>query len=129
MHTHDPHILAAMDGQGLKQNGAQQVEQTRKRVEPTAFFYIIFGLVFEALSTSSSESTSPTSSHQSILISALCALKSLVRPEYSGKVLTEPTIFDELISQCYRLAMTEPASVHVELVEMLASLAKAQAPR
>ncbi|KIL59187.1 hypothetical protein M378DRAFT_27111 [Amanita muscaria Koide BX008] len=128
MHANDPYILAAMDGQEVRQNGTQLIEPARKRDEPTAFFYIIFGLVFEALSTSSSDSKYTASSHQSILTSALRTLKSLVKPEYSGVVLAEPTIFDELISQCYRLAMTEPATVLVELLEMLGSLATTQNP-
>ncbi|KAF8630604.1 hypothetical protein AX15_002831 [Amanita polypyramis BW_CC] len=124
MQASDPYILAAMDGQELKQNSS--IEPERNREEPTALFYIIFGLVFEALSISSSESSYTSSSHQLVLISALRALKSLVRPEYSGKVFTEPTIFEELISQCYRLAMTESANVHIDLLEMLASMATAQ---
>ncbi|KAF8727621.1 hypothetical protein AX14_007205 [Amanita brunnescens Koide BX004] len=127
MQAEDPHILAAMDGQQLKQNqSAASVQPTRRREEPTAFFYVLFGLVFEALSTSSSESSYTPSSHQSVLISALRALKSLVRTEYSGNVLSEPTVFDELISQCYRLAMTEPANVHIDLIEMLGSMATVQ---
>lgn len=130
MQAEDSYILAAMDGQEPKQNGSGTlVQPARGREEPTAFFYVLFGLVFEALSTSSSESSHTPSSHQSVLISALRALKSLVRPEYSGNVLAEPTIFDELISQCYRLAMTEPASVHIDLIEMLASMATMQNSR
>ncbi|KAF8630901.1 hypothetical protein AX17_005259 [Amanita inopinata Kibby_2008] len=126
MQAKDPYILAAMDGQELKQNGAESAETKRRRDEPTALFHIIFGLVFEALSTSPSESTYSASSHQSVLNSALRTLMSLVRPEYAGKAIMEPTVFDELISQCYRLAMTESANVHANLLEMLASLAISQ---
>ena len=93
--------------------------------EPTAFFYIIFGLVYEALSTSS-EDSSGGSQRQSNVTPALRALKCLVRPEYSGKAMLEPTIFDEFTSLSYRLAMTEPAVVQVHLVEMLSSFASAQ---
>ncbi|PFH53326.1 hypothetical protein AMATHDRAFT_55203 [Amanita thiersii Skay4041] len=121
METSDPFILAAMDGQESKRNGVI-LETNRRREEPTVFFYIVFGLVFEALTTSSSESSS-SSLHQSVLISALRALKSLVRPEYAGNALTESTIFEELMSQCYRLALTEFASVQSYLLEMFASLA------
>ncbi|KAK2459742.1 hypothetical protein APHAL10511_008243 [Amanita phalloides] len=122
-------LYSAMDGQELKQNDSTtSAKPVRNRDEPTALFYVLFGLVFEALSLSSSESSYTPSSHQLVLISALRALKSLVRPEYSGKVLSEPTIFEELISQCYRLAMTEPANVHIDLLEVLASMATPQGP-
>ncbi|KAG6887575.1 hypothetical protein C0992_011744, partial [Termitomyces sp. T32_za158] len=69
-----------------------------KREEPTAFFYIIFGLVYEALVTSSVDSTSTSSARQSLILSSLQALRCLVRPEYSGNALKEPTIFDEICS-------------------------------
>ena len=130
MQAEDPYILAAMDGQELKQNqSVDSAQPSRRREEPTAFFYVLFGLVFEALSTSLSESSYTPLSHQTILISALRALKSLVRTEYSGNVLSEPTVSDELISQCYRLAMTEPANVHIDLIEMLATMTTMQTPR
>ena len=39
----------------------------------------------------------------------------------------QPTIFDEFISLCYRLAMTETPAVQIQLVEMLAVFANAHA--
>ena len=50
MDAKDPHILAAMDGKEVnKQN--PQVIATTDRKEPTAFFFVIFGLVYEAIAT------------------------------------------------------------------------------
>ena len=45
-----PHILAAMDGKevGDEQKGLISLDQK----EPAAYFYVIFGPVYEALSTS-----------------------------------------------------------------------------
>ncbi|RDB24443.1 HEAT repeat-containing protein 5B [Hypsizygus marmoreus] len=124
MNSGDPHILAAMDGQEF--TASSKPPDVSKREEPTAFFYVIFGLVYEALVTSSADSTSASPSRQSLVIAALQALKCLVRPEYSGKAIKEPTIFDEFISLCYRMAMTESASIQVHLVEMLSTFAAAQ---
>ncbi|TFK38873.1 clathrin-coated vesicle protein [Crucibulum laeve] len=121
MEAGDPHILSAMDGKELNSDVTPLVATDRE--EPTAFFFVLFGLVYEALCTSSTDSTSTTSSRQTIVVSALQALKCLVRPEYSGKAVMEPTIFEEFISLCYRMAMTESAAVQVHLVEMLSVLA------
>jgi hypothetical protein len=40
--------------------------------------------------------------------------------------MMEPTMFDEFISLCYRIAMTESASIQIHLVEMLSVLAASQ---
>ncbi|KAG6906802.1 hypothetical protein DXG01_012050 [Tephrocybe rancida] len=124
MNSADPFILAAMDGQEL--TPPSKPTPTIKREEPTAFFYVVFGLVYEALVTSSADSTSSSSVRRSLVKSALQALKSLVRPEYSGNAIKEPTIFDEFVSLCYRIAMTEPAGVQIHLLDMLSSFASSQ---
>ena len=128
MQAGDPSVLAGMDGYeigtNLKTNGPSSI-----RAEPTMFFFIIFGLVYEALVTSSADSALTTSTRQPTVIAALQALKSLVKPEYSGKALLEPTTFDEFISLCYRIAMTETAVVLVYLIEMLSVFASSHEQR
>lgn len=123
MQANDPHILAAMDGKEVEQGSPKTAIQP-KREEPTAFFFVVFGLVCEALATSSSDSNTASSTRQSAIISAVKALKCLVRPEYSGKAIMESTIFEEFISLCYRLAMTESAAVQIHLVEVLGIFAE-----
>ncbi|KAF9269100.1 clathrin-coated vesicle protein [Marasmius fiardii PR-910] len=124
MRAGDPNVLAAMDGRQLVKD--QLFEASSKtRDEPALFFYVIFGLVYEALSSSTSDSTN-SSSRQASISTALQALKSLVKPEYAGKAILEPTILDEFISVCYRIAMTETASIQVHLVEVLAAFASTQ---
>jgi hypothetical protein len=124
MECGDPHIHAAMDGHEFHA-GTNKPSYLGKREEPTAFFFVIFGLVYEALATSSTESTSPASAQASV-IAALQALKCLVRPEYSGMAIREPTIFEEFISLCYRIAITESARITVHLLEMLSVFATSQ---
>ena len=124
MQAQDPHILAAMDGKEASSLDKDPILSANRK-EPTAFFQVIFGLVYEALTTSSADATS-SSNRQYAVISALQALKCLVRPEYSGNALTEPTIFDEFMSLCYRMGMTEAPAIQVHLVEMLAVFASAQ---
>ena len=128
MQAGDPAILAAMDGRessvDIKNNGPDTVPN-----EPTMFFFVVFGLVYEALAASSAESSLSTSTREPTVIAALQTLKCLVRPEYSGKALLELTTFDELISLCYRMAMTETAPVQIHLVETVAALAASQDQR
>ncbi|KAJ7082373.1 clathrin-coated vesicle protein [Mycena belliarum] len=124
MQANDPHILAAMDGRELADAAAPAKEVRRE--EPTMFFFIVFGLVYEALATASAEASSSTTSRQSTVIAALQTLKCLVRPEYAGKAIMEPAIFDEFISLCYRMAMTETAGIQIHLVEVLTIVAATQ---
>lgn len=121
MQANDPHILAAMDGKEYSE-ASKNLILANDRKEPAAFFFVIFGLVYEALATSSADSTT-TAARQSGVTSALQALKCLVRPEYSGTAIREPTIFEEFISLCYRMGMTESAGIQVHLVQMLAVFA------
>ena len=123
MEANDPHILAAMDGKEVNKHNPIP---TTDRKEPTAFFFIVFGLVYEALATASADASSDG---RSGVISALQALKCLVRPEYAGHAIMEPTIFEEFISLCYRMGMTEAAGIQIHLIEMLAIFAAAQQAR
>ncbi|KAF9444651.1 clathrin-coated vesicle protein [Macrolepiota fuliginosa MF-IS2] len=129
MQAGDRAVLAAMDGQEPTSRVQNGQAMSKPREDPTAFFYVIFGLVYEALSVSSPDSGSSSLDRQTVVVACLEALKALVRPEYAGKAITEPNIFDEFISLSYRMAMTEPAVVQVHLVEMLGVLAATQGPR
>ncbi|KAJ3575515.1 hypothetical protein NP233_g1065 [Leucocoprinus birnbaumii] len=130
MRAGDHAVLAAMDGQEPSQVSPPNGQSKPKsREDPTAFFYILFGLVYEALSTSTPDTSLANSDRQTLVIACLEALKSLVRPEYAGKAIMEPTIFDEFVSLSYRMAMTEPTTVQVHLVEMLGVLAATQGSR
>jgi hypothetical protein len=126
MQSNDPYILAAMDGQEHVPSPAPtSAVPPKRRSEATAFFFILFGLVYDALATASTDATAGAASRETAII-ALEALKSLVRPEYSGKAMLEPTIFEEFCSLCYRMAVTESAVVQIHLVEAIAELAKSQ---
>ncbi|KAL5476373.1 hypothetical protein ACEPAI_3473 [Sanghuangporus weigelae] len=121
----DPHVLAAMDGLESCETNKQPSLIQNSREEPTALFFAIFGLIYEALAASSADATPSPELRQNAVI-ALEALKSLVRPEYAGKALLDPAIFDEFTSLCYRMAMTESAFVQTHLVEAVAAFATSQ---
>ena len=124
METHDPFILGAMEG--MDDVTAASSARRNTGPEPTAMFFVIFGLVYEALSSSApySESTTAASGHMPLI--ALRAMKCLVRREYSGRALLEPTIFDELLNLWYRIAMTEPPALQAQLMDVIRVFATEQ---
>jgi len=122
MKSSDINILAAMDGKEVA------TEPATARSGPSAFFFVVFGLVYEALAQSSTNSASNTS-NEMVTTAALEALESLVKPEYAGDAILDPVIFDEFTSLCYRMAMMETDAVHVPLVRVVASLASTQCSR
>lgn len=124
MDVEESGILNAMDGRE-GESVVTSNDALTKRNEPVVFFFVIFGLVYEALAAPSSDATSPAL-RQRIIVAALQALKSLVNPKYAGNALSEPTTFDELISLFYRIAMTENAIIQVYLIRVATALATSQ---
>lgn len=122
MAASDRFVLAAMNGQ----EADEKSPDVRKPAdEPAMYFYIVFGLVFEALTTNSADASASPTALETVKI-ALSAFTSLVRPEYAGKVILEPSTFDEVSSLAYRLAMTAAPVIQVHLVSAMASLANSQ---
>ena len=117
MEMGDPSIRIALDG------GDPLTEEVAPKMDDNhtaSFFFVIFGLVFEALSTSAPDA-GVQKSYTSII--ALKALKCLVQNQYAGDAFRDIVVFEELVSLFYRMALTEAVVVQVYLVETLASLA------
>jgi hypothetical protein len=125
MRIDDPNVSAAMEGREAVLNGPIE----RSHDQPAAFFFVIFGLVYESLATSSTDLALATSTRQPAVIAALQALKCLIRPDLSGKVMLDSVVFEELLNLCYRLAMTESANIQIHLLEVLTILSTCQIPR
>ncbi|KAG8939338.1 hypothetical protein FRC00_013981, partial [Tulasnella sp. 408] len=119
----DKAVLAAMDGQDASNQATPATAPPKD--EPTAYFFIIFGLVFEALTASSADANATPAALEAA-VTALEALRSLVRPEYAGKAILDPSTFDELSNLFYRMAMTSAPIVQINLIAVLASLASSQ---
>jgi hypothetical protein len=120
MHDGDAHVLTAMDGSETVVNGASQ---SALRAEPTALFFVIFGLAYEALA---SPDTDSGSGQRTISVIALKCLRYLVRPQYSGHALLDQANFDELISLFYRMTITESPIVVMHILEVVSSLVVSQ---
>ncbi|KAL3430373.1 armadillo-type protein [Aspergillus tetrazonus] len=85
------------------------------RDEPVAFFFVLFGLAFEALVDQS------TSAAQRMEI--LQALKRILRPIISGNAIYQDAIFSETMDSLDRLALTEGTAVQNVIVEIARNLA------
>jgi len=120
MHDGDAHVLAALDGSETIVNG---ISQSAPRTEPTALFFVIFGLVYEALASPDTESGSR---HRTVSVIGLKCLKYLVMPQYSGHALLDQANFDELVSLFYRMTITEPPIVVGHILEVISSLVVSQ---
>jgi HEAT repeat-containing protein 5 len=120
MEARDPFILRAMED---ADETATVSTDRSARSEPTAMFFAVFSLAYEALLGSTPYSEPSLAATGSASVIALRTMKSLVRREYSGKALLEPTIFDELLNLWYRMAMTEPPVLQIQLVEVIRAFA------
>ncbi|KAL2871340.1 AP-1 complex accessory protein LAA1 [Aspergillus lucknowensis] len=85
------------------------------RDEPVAFFFVLFGLAFEALVDQS------ISASQRMEI--LQALKRILRPIISGNAIYQDAIFSESMDSFNRLALTEGTAVQNVIVEVARNLA------
>ncbi|KAH9916212.1 clathrin-coated vesicle protein [Fomitopsis serialis] len=121
MEEDEPYIVAAMDGQEGVVAATGRESNDSMREEPAAFFFAVFGLVYEALCTAVPDADAAA---RRVCTIALQALTSLVCPKYCGKVFADPVLFEELVNLFYRMALTEPAVVQVYMVEAVASLAE-----
>lgn len=84
------------------------------RDEPVAFFFVLFGLAFEALVDQS------TSSSQRVEI--LQALKRILRPVISGNAIYQDAIFSETMDNLDRLVFTEGIPIQNVIVEIARNL-------
>ncbi|KAG8693489.1 hypothetical protein FRC08_009083 [Ceratobasidium sp. 394] len=108
---------------GLDPATAATATNKGMRKDPTECFFVILGLVYEALSTVSSDSTA-TPESRAIALTSVQVLAYLIRPEYAGQAVLDPPIFEELIALWYRMSMTEPWEVQAYLVGAVASLVR-----
>jgi len=89
------------------------------RDEPVAFFFVLFGIVFEALVTRSS-SNSSTDSQETLEM--LSALRKILRPSVSGTAVYQDAIFSETMELLDRMVLTGRPNVQATIVEIARDL-------
>ena len=83
--------------------------------EPVAFFFILYGLAFEALVVQARE-------YPSQALSILQALKKILTPAVCGNAIYEDIVFDETTDVLDRLALTSGYETQAVLVEVARNL-------
>lgn len=114
-------VFDALDGKGHPPNAngvSGKGHEMWYRNEPVAFFFVLFGISFEALVRSTSQSNG---SHQRML-DILQAMKKIVSTSVAGLAIYQDHIFSEFMELMDRLAMTEGVEVQMVIVEIARNL-------
>lgn len=88
------------------------------RDEPVAFFFVLFGISFEALTRAAAQ---PSVSRQRLL-DILQVMQKILRPSVAGMAIYQDHIFSELMDALDRLALTEGYDVQTAIVEIARDL-------
>lgn len=118
-------VFDALDGKEIDAtaaNGHHKHSDINYRDEPVAFFFVLFGIAFEALVTrpASDASVSHSQTHD-----ILQALKKILHPSVSGSAIYRDAIFAETMDLLDRLALTEGLDVQLVVVQIARSLCMA----
>ncbi|KAH8894902.1 ARM repeat-containing protein [Thozetella sp. PMI_491] len=116
-------VFDALDGkesQGPSTNGHSKGADINYRDEPVAFFFVLFGLAFEALATKPGQTDSLATQEQNLEI--LRALKKILHPSVSGHAIYREAIFSETMDLVDRMVLTEGLDVQGVIVEIARAL-------
>ncbi|KAB5558698.1 armadillo-type protein [Coniochaeta sp. 2T2.1] len=116
-------VFDALDGkesQGPATNGHSKGADINYRDEPVAFFFVLFGIAFEALAAKPGQTDSLATSEQTLEI--LRALKKILHPSVSGHAIYREAIFSEAMDLLDRLVLTEGLDVQGVIVEIARAL-------
>ena len=88
------------------------------RDEPVAFFFVLFGLAFEALAGRPGD----LQASKEQILEILQALKKILRPAVSGHAIYQEVVFSETMDMLDRLILTEGLNVQSVIVEIARNL-------
>jgi hypothetical protein len=117
-------VFDALDGKETETdtattNGHSKGADINYRDEPVAFFFVLFGIAFEAL-VARPGSDALASKEQTLEI--LQALKKILHPSVSGHAIYREAIFSETMDLLDRLVLTEGLDVQGVIVQIARSL-------
>ena len=115
-------IFDALDGKPgqVAINGTNPVGNSiNYRDEPVAFFFVLFGISFEALVT---RPGSDLQNNKDQTLEILQALRKILRPSVAGHAIYQDVVFSETMELFDRLALTEGLDVQTVIVEITRNL-------
>lgn len=116
-------VFDALDGKttaDAETNGSTRGSDINYRDEPLAFFFVLFGIAFEALAAKPGQTDSLASQEQTLEI--LQALKKILHPSVSGHAIYREAIFSETMDLLDRLVLTDGLDVQGVIVEIARAL-------
>lgn len=115
-------VFDALDGKEIAETSSAAKGAGRDinyRDEPVAFFFVLFGIAFEAL-VAKPGSDGLATKEQTLEI--LQALKKILHPSVSGQAIYKDAIFSETMELLDRLVLTEGLEVQSVIVEIARAL-------
>ncbi|ERS99946.1 hypothetical protein HMPREF1624_03315 [Sporothrix schenckii ATCC 58251] len=111
--------VSLADGGG-RETGKKKGPDINYRDEPVAFFFVLFGIAFEALAARQGHADSLATPGQTLEI--LLALKKILHPSVSGQAIYRDAIFSETMDLLDRQVLTEGLDVQGVIVEIARAL-------
>ncbi|KAF2878530.1 armadillo-type protein [Massariosphaeria phaeospora] len=113
-------VFDALDGKTeLSESSHSKSDNINYRHEPSAFFFVLFGLAFEALAGRPGD----LQASKEQILEILQALKKILRPSVAGNAIYGEVVFSETMDMLDRLVLTEGMSVQTVIVEIARNLA------
>jgi hypothetical protein len=120
-------VFAALDdkqaGQEKREGDANGIVRKSSvinyREEPTAFFFVLYGLAFESLAVRSNDDEATTRQRN---LDILAALKKILRPSVSGNAVYQEVVFAETMDLLDRMVLTESLGMQSIIVEIARNL-------
>ncbi|KAG5941699.1 hypothetical protein E4U53_007370 [Claviceps sorghi] len=116
-------VFDALDGKEAHEgalNGDAKSSAINYRDEPVAFFFVLFGLAFEALAIRPGQTDSLATREQALDI--LQALKKILHPSVSGHAIYRPDVFAETMDLLDRLVLTDGLDIQSVIVDIARGL-------
>lgn len=120
-------MFLALDGKSIstaaeKVKSDKVTEDLSDRKEPTAFFFILFGIVFESLTGRYAESNMLARNQR---LDTLHSLKCILRLSVAGNAVYQLDVFSELMDLLDRMILTEGVDIQTMIVGLARDLSVA----
>jgi uncharacterized protein (DUF2267 family) len=115
-------VFDALDGKqqkGNEQRDSDKENDINYRDEPVAFFFILYGIAFEAI-VKRTETNSESGKDQTLEI--LLALERILRPSVAGRAIYQDVVFSETMDLFDRLVLTEGLAIQAAVVQITRNL-------
>ncbi|RAR02328.1 ARM repeat-containing protein [Stemphylium lycopersici] len=113
-------VFDALDGKTelSESTPSGRADHINYRDEPVAFFFVLFGLAFEALAGRPGD----LQASKEQILEILQALKKILRPSVSGHAIYQEVVFSETMDMLDRLVLTEGLTVQTVIVQITRNL-------